>query len=371
MVSEASFAGVGRHVLDLAQGLCESNCEVHLVYSPVRMSQSFSSRLASLVQVQSHSVEMRRSPHPSDIHVVRAVRQYMAQHGPFDVIHGHSSKGGAIARIAGIGHSAKTFFTPNSFVSMNPEFSGAVSAIYQGVERILGTVTDRFIAVAEEERQEMIRVVSAKRTVVVPNCIASPAFLSSEQARLELGLSVSSTVVGFVGRMSQQKAPLSLVEAFAVVRHTHPSAVLVMIGDGPLLDAVKDRVRTLGIKDNIRLTGERDAAPLMPAFDIFALPSLYEGMPYVLLEAVHAGLPIVSSRVSGASQLVEPGVNGYLVDPSASAETVINSFANAISELISNAEQRRRFSTASIQIAKKFPMQRMIDETLALYRSVC
>src|SRR5438045_5689697 len=103
LVVESSAAGTGRHVMDLAEGLLARGCEVHLIYSARRMDQMFADRLAKLPAMKRLSLPMRRNIHPGDFGIVRAVRRYLGEFGPFDLIHGHSSKGGAVARLAAIG----------------------------------------------------------------------------------------------------------------------------------------------------------------------------------------------------------------------------------------------------------------------------
>src|SRR5256714_11964348 len=92
LVVESSAAGTGRHVMDLAEGLLARDCEVHLIYSPRRMDKLFADRLAGLSAMKSMPLPMRRSIHPGDFAMARAVRRYLREFGPFDVIHGHSSK---------------------------------------------------------------------------------------------------------------------------------------------------------------------------------------------------------------------------------------------------------------------------------------
>lgn len=363
LVTESSSAGVGRHVLDLAGGLLNDGCDVHLIYSDLRLDEAFSKRLTQLSLLSRQIVRMRRSPHLSDMHAVRAVKHYVSQHGPFDIIHGHSSKGGAIARLAGIGLPVKTVYTPNAIVSMNPEFSRPVSFLYQSIEKALGWFTDTVIATAQEELSHVLRVVHKDRTAMIPNCIDMPTFLQRSQARDELGLPQDRTIVGFVGRMSQQKNPLLLVDAFKLVQTRFPEAILAMIGDGPLLGAVRHRVSEHGLESSVHLLGKRNAPELMKAFDIFALSSRYEGMPYVLLESINAGLPVVSTKVSGADSLVLHGISGYVVDSSSPDE-----FAMPLCDLLTDADLRSKYSEAAKNHADEFRLTSMIEKTHFLYQ---
>ena len=102
--SNRAPAAPGAHVLDLAEGLTARGCEVHVIYSTRRLDKLFSDRLAELKGVRHIALPIRTSPHPADFGIVRAVRKHMRQFGPFDIVHGHSSKGGAIAAPRGVWH---------------------------------------------------------------------------------------------------------------------------------------------------------------------------------------------------------------------------------------------------------------------------
>ena len=103
MVVESSAGGTGRHVMDLSEGLLARGCEVHMVYSPQRMDSTFRDRLSNLQALRHTALPMQRSIHPSEFAALLAIRRYLHSFGPFDIIHGHSSKGGALARLAALG----------------------------------------------------------------------------------------------------------------------------------------------------------------------------------------------------------------------------------------------------------------------------
>lgn len=140
--------------------------------------------------------------------------------------------------------------------------------------------------------------------VLVPNAIDLSSFSSSterrEMVRQELGVTKDTFVVGHIGRMAPQKNHKKLLEIFAVLRSIVPESVLVLVGDGPLMDPVRKSAIDLGISDHVRFLGHRnDAARLIQAFDVFCLPSVYEGVPVVAIESQAAEIPIlVSTAVS-------------------------------------------------------------------------
>ena len=365
-IVEATDAGVGRHVLDLLKGLIDDGWDTHLLYSPLRMSESFQQAMSSLEGLTAVPLEMRRSVHPQDVFTVRQVVQYARQAGPFAVIHGHSSKGGALARLAGRIAGVRSVYTPNALVTMNPELGPMKARTYRVAERWLGRIGDLLIAVSEDEREHAISIgVPPASIAVVPNGIAPPSLSDREAVRAEFGIEADANVVGFVGRLFAQKAPHVLIQAFAECAGRHPQAILAIVGDGPLRESLEQLATDLGVSDQIRWLGSQNGQQAMPAFDLFVLSSHYEGMPYVLLEAAHAGLPIVTTRVSGASSVVCDDENGFTVNPGD-----VHKMGEAIDKLLSDAEMRSQFSSASRLRAGEWTRDRMVGDVVELYEGL-
>lgn len=364
-VVEASLAGVGSHVLDLAEGLLARDHDVHLVYSPRRQDRFFRHRIGRLQNLRAWPVDLRRRPHPSDFTGVQAVRRALREEGPFDVIHGHSSKGGAVARLAALTAGIPAVYTPHAVRTMDPTMSSLTRIAVGSAERLLASVSV-LIAVSPREAEHLLRMgIPRERLRVVLNCIRPTELPTASRARSELGLPLDAWVVGFVGRLTTQKAPEVLLSAFYRVVQFVPEALLVIIGDGPLRRPLQRACEQLGLDKHVRWMGERNGQRSMPAFDVMALPSRYEGLPQVLLEALHAGLPIVATEEASAGLIVEPGVNGLVVpvdDPDA--------VADAILYMLTHDRERESFAWASRYRAARFTQDRMVEETEQVYREV-
>ncbi len=175
MVVESSAGGTGRHVLDLSEGLAARGCEVHILYATSRADRFFLDRLASLRSIRHAPLSMRTTIHPSDVSAVRAVRRYLQRHGPFDAVHGHSSKGGAVARLAALGLGVPAFYTLHGFIIMDPGLARSKRLFYLAIECTLSRFTQRVIAVSPEEGRAAVRLgLGRSRVVVVPNGIHAP-----------------------------------------------------------------------------------------------------------------------------------------------------------------------------------------------------
>jgi glycosyltransferase involved in cell wall biosynthesis len=364
-IVEAADAGVGRHALDLIEGLVAAGWETHLIFSPLRIGRSFRERLERMSEVTQIAIPIKQSVHPMDLAAVWKIAGYLKTAGPFSLLHGHSSKGGAVGKLAAILAGVPSVYTPNALVTMNPELSRMKSNAYAAMERCLGKA-GTMIAVSESERDHAISLgISADRITVVPNGIPDQELPTRDSLRNELGIDPKAKVVGFVGRLFGQKAPEILVRAFARATIHHADAVLAIVGDGPLKKDLVQLADQLDISGQIQWLGERDGQRTMPAFDLFVLSSNYEGMPYVLLEAAHAKLPIVATRVSGTSMVVHEGENGLTTPPGD-----VDALADAIETLLGDEQLQQRFSQASLARSGEWSSERMVKNTIAVYEDV-
>lgn len=365
LLVEASSAGVGRHVMDLARGLLAAGQQVHLFYAPERIDARFTAELEAQPALTRTCVSMRRGPHWSDLAARRALRACLVQHGPFDVVHAHSTKGGFFASLLPRRNTPPFVYTPHSPLSMNAGLGRMARRAVLAVERHMYRRMRAVIAVSVEEFEHLLALgVPKDRLHMVPNGIAPPTLPSSQQVRSELGVPDDCPVVGFVGRLANQKDPLLLLQAFALVRKQLPTARLLMVGDGPLRHEVEQTAAGLGDDSAVTVLGYRDAQQLMPAFDLLALSSRYEGLPYVLLEALAAGLPIVAMPVGGIRQTVTNDINGMVC-----RERTATCLAEGLLTALAPAT-RERMGTASRKLAAEFTDTAMAKSTLDVYQSL-
>ncbi len=365
MVVEAALAGVGRHVLDLCGGLSGRGHDVRLLYCPLRADDAFGERLSGLVGVPAAQVNMHREPSTSDIPAVRSLRRRLFSEGPFDVLHAHSTKAGLLARLAGVGGPAAVVYTPNAVRSMDPRPIRPVRVLYAATERMLAELTDIIIAVSPAERGHLRALgVPDSKLRLVPNAIEPAESLDRRNVRAELGLPDDIPVVGFVGRLAPQKAPDVLIEAFAELADRNADSVLAVVGYGDMEASLKRRTKELGIGTRVRWLGQRPGRRSMSAFDVFCLPSRYEGLPYTLLEAQSAGLPLVTTPAAAGGMLVEHGRNGLLVPPDRP-----DALASALEELLRDSDMRRQMGESSAARAAAFMLPGMVDSTERAYHS--
>jgi glycosyltransferase involved in cell wall biosynthesis len=362
-VCEASGGGVGRHTIDLCRGMLAAGCEVHLVYSPDRIDGAFREGLAELTALKLKEISMRRKPHPHDFAVVAQVRRYVQEQGPFDIIHGQSSKGGAIARLVGMLTSTPTVYTPHCIVTMAPTFGRFLRGAFRWVEWLLAYRTSAIIAVSQDERDHIRTLgIPASKVRLINNGVESLTEFDRQAVRTSLQLSPSALIVGFIGRFSAQKNPELLLKAFAAVAPEVPQARLAFIGSGELEESLRTLAGYLGVSEKVDWLGYRVGYPCMPAFDVLAIPSRYEAFPYVMIEGVACQLPILITAVGGTRGVIEHGENG-LVIPS---EDVPAATA-ALRQLLTSAKLRERLAAGCRARSEEFRIDTMVEKTLEVY----
>lgn len=358
---EPSGGGSGRHVLDLAQGLLERNHDVTVVWSPVRAEASFVTALKARLGARAISLNMKRAVGLHDADSLRALTSLVRETGPFDVLHGHSSKAGALVRLLPRSLPGVRIYTPHALRTMDPDISAPAKIVFGNVERWLARRTDAIIAVsAAEARHARAAGLRPRLLETVVNGVDPAAGEDGAQLRARWNIPPDAIVAGFVGRFSPQKDPLRFAEAVALARRRVPALVGVMMGDGELRSAVEAANRD----GTLRFSGWIDARSALPGLDMLVMTSRYEAMPYTLLEALCAGLPILSTDVGGVEETVIDGENGCRFATAAPPVDI----AHALARAASDPDRLARWSDASRVRARNHTIAHMVAGTEAVYR---
>ncbi len=348
-VLEALEGGTARHVVDLVR---HAQGTVHEVVIPPRRVGGVTDEAAEghlrAAGAVVHHLPMRRRPWSPANAVAWTRLRRLVRHVDPDVVHGHSSIGGVLARVAAMGHRSAVAYTPNGVTDVR---AGVV------VERALARVTDRVVAVSTSEAEAVVDAGLAPRdrVVTIPNGIdLAPA--PSIDLRALLGLGADVPLVGTIARLVPQKAPLDLVAAVVAVHARRPDVRFVLVGDGALADSVDAAIAAAGLAGVLhRIPVLEGAAGALGALEVFLLTSRFEGGPYAPLEAMRAGTAVVLTDVVGSRDAVESGLTGLLVpvgDPAAAADAVVGLLEDPAwrAELAERALQRlaERFDVAAM-----------------------
>lgn len=231
------------------------------------------------------------------------------------VIHAHGARGALAAavarRIARRPRPTPRLLYTEHGLSFEPARGLHVALPAMLVERTVGALGAEAIALTRYSARHLRRLGTFSRVTVIPNMVLVPEGDPRErgrQARSALGISEDALIVGTIMRLVPQKAPRRFVEVAARVFAERPNVRFVVVGDGPLRPDVERLIAVRGVAGRIILTGTRsNAASLLPAFDVFALLSRWEGLPISILEAQAAGVPVVATGVGGVTELLEGG----------------------------------------------------------------
>jgi glycosyltransferase involved in cell wall biosynthesis len=374
-VVESTVAGTRKHVHTLVTRLPKDRFEVH-VACPARRCEHygddyFTDQLAE-AGIAFHVVPLARTiTRPDRDLVALAALVRLCRRERFDIVHCHGSKGGFLGRTAGWCAGSRRVFTPNSF-AFQGDCGSLKACLYRVLEKAAGRVTDVLIAVSESERSVAVEagIVPPDRVRLIHNAVdPDEVVLPADRAglRRELGLSADAKVVGFTGRLAEQKAVDVLIDAFALVLPHVASAHLLVIGSGELEHELKEQVNRQELYDRIHFLGHRrDVPELLGVMDCFVLPSLYEGLSYSLLEAMAVGLPIVATRAPGNEGAIVDGESGFLVpmkDPGAIAGKVV--------QILTDNEIGRRIGQgARTAVIERFSPAAHVDRHIAVYEEL-
>jgi glycosyltransferase involved in cell wall biosynthesis len=243
--------------------------------------------------------------------------------------------------------------------------------LYVRAERVTSPLSDRVLAVSGAVARDLVERyrLAPGRVVTVRNGIEADRFRPERPAaemRQALGLTPEDRVIGVAARMTEQKGHVHLLAALPAVVARHPRLVCLLIGDGPLRAALERRAAALGLGTTCRFTGAReDVADLLAALEVVVLPSLSEGLPFVLLEAMALGRPVVATTVGGTPEAVLAGQTGLLVPPADPA-----ALASAVLRLLDRPEEARAMGArAAARVRAEFSLAAMVGALEAVYAS--
>jgi glycosyltransferase involved in cell wall biosynthesis len=231
---------------------------------------------------------------------------------------------------------------------------------------------DKAIAVSEKNRCRLLenRFYSSQRVVAIKNGIETQAFGPVDgyvDYRHEWGVDKSSVLITLVGYLEEIKGHRYLLQALPDILRRHSNVVIAFVGDGVLRTALEAYVRENNLSGHVIFAGwHEDVHRILAVSDILVLPSISEGMPFVVLEAMAAELPVVATRVGGIPEAVIEGQTGLLVEPASP-----QGLEKAIVSLLDNPERARAMGKAGQARARdKFDVTRMVSETCAVYQNL-
>jgi glycosyltransferase involved in cell wall biosynthesis len=364
-----STAGVAEYVRWLIQGLDKSLFEISVVCLS-EGSEDFAHELTQFYGIRAYSLAMNRykiDPF-SDTRVAFSLAQILRAE-KYDLVHAHASKPGFLTRLAALGLTVPVVYSPHCF-SFHSGVGKIKAQLLAFFERLAAHFrTDRIIVVAESEIQLAMayHVGKPEQFIAINSGVDPLPFqipVDQKMQRAILGIDEDRFVVGSVGRMSDQKAPLDFINAAGILAKKYADLDFLWVGNGPLLEQSKTRCKELGISSRVRFAGQRaDIPACLAVMNCFVLVSRWEGFPLVVLEAMAAGKPVVATNINGTNDAIENGIDGILVPAGDSAAV-----AAAIEQVMHNPEMAARISAAGKQkILQRFNRNNMLKGVTQVY----
>nr|WP_303213106.1 glycosyltransferase family 4 protein [uncultured Romboutsia sp.] len=372
IMSEALGGGVRRHIIDLIENLSKDKFEIYFMYNLDRADDIIKKQIDYMREVGIKLIEIEgfnRKISVNDIKAFISIYKELKKINP-DIVHCHSSKAGAIGRVAAKLLGVKSiYYTPHAYYFQNPNSSNLKKRIYAIIESILSKgFTTKTINVSKGEKEIALsyKLDKEDKFCVIYNGIEDYKSVDKElniKLRKEFNINPNDIVIGVIARLNEQKDPDTFVDIAKAVLEKYDNVKFLYVGDGDLFRHINERLSCEGLNKNIILTGFRkDTDEILNIFDIFLTTALYEGMPYALIEALRAKLPIVATNTTGNNEVVDNGINGYLINIQDSYDGF-----NKIDYLIKN---RSKIDKLALESHRKYSMEFTLDNMILEYETL-
>ncbi len=354
-ILRAPEGGLFRHVRDLVRGQSEAGHEVGVICDSLTGGDRADAVLAMLAPQCSLGVmrvRMARLPGPGDVTAALELARVCGALRP-DILHGHGAKGGLYARLAGKRLGVKSVYTPHGG-SLHYEWRQPQGAVFLGTERLLRSLTGGFLFVCDFEKQAFDRKIGLGRVPwrVVHNGLWPDEFMPITPA-------ADATDLIFIGELRHLKGVSDLLDAVEQLNKTR-KVTLTITGDGPDRAEFESQVEALGLGSVVRFTGALPARQAFGLGRLFVMPSHAESFPYVLLEALAAGLPVIASKVGGIPEILPACDMVPQRNPSA--------LAGAIAERLGHIEPADAATTALL--CSDFAAEKMCADVADFYGEI-
>jgi len=377
VIARLNVGGPSLHVSYLSEGLASRGYVTTLAAGEISDGEASMAFVAEQLGIDVRFIpELRREISPrSDLAVVRRLSDLIRRERPH-VLHTHTAKAGTVGRLAArLAGAARPPVVVHTFHGHTLEgyFGPTKQEAYRRIEQVLARETDALIAVSPEVRDELVAigVAPASRFAVVRLGIDLTGRMEGSEhgddLRASLGFGPEQFTVGWVGRMTAVKQAPDVLRTVRLLHDRGIEAALVMVGDGPDRAGLERLARELGLDRTTRFVGfQDDVGPWFYSFDVLLLPSRNEGTPVSAIETLASGRPVVANHVGGVADVVDDGVDGFLV-PCGD----VTAAADRLARLAADPELRRRMGASGRERAlRRYRVPRLVEDVDRLYRAL-
>ena len=355
----APVGGIFRHILDLAAGQADRGHQVGILADSLTGGERADAALKELapkLKLGVHRLAIRRQPHPAD---VAASMQFLrlARSLKLDVLHGHGAKAGAFVRLKGKSKKSIRVYTPHGG-SLHYPPETLKGAFYARLERALMNRTELFLFESAYARDTYQRIIGRPQGLV--RCVFNGVGASEFDS---ITLADDATDLVYVGEFRHIKGADLLIQAVARLRSDGKSVTLTLAGDGEETDALKALIKKLNLGDAVRFIGHVKARHGFSKGKLLVVPSRGDSMPYVVIEAAAAGVPMIAGNVGGIPEIFGPHREALFVASS------VGAMADAIEAALADMDAtQERAKVLRERIFMQFSQKAMVDGVLAGYR---
>lgn len=354
IITQGENGGAQKYTLDLA-----THFKGSIAFG---QEGDFLFRVAKSRNIPTHKLRfLKRNINPIlDILALWEIWKLIKRDNP-DIVHTNSSKAGILGSMAGKLAGKKVVFTAHGFQFLEPIPSWKKFG-FLVAEKIASKFRDHIICVSYFDKSAALSfgICRPEKIVTVHNGLDAFPTLDKKLARKQLNLPLEQTILGTIANHYHTKGLDIFLNAIALLPKDL-SYKVVIIGSGPETKTLQKLSVTLNLGTKVNFVPRiNEAAKLLPAFDIFILPSRKEGFPYVLLEALFYGLPILATNVGGNSEII--GNAGLLTEPEAPR------IAESLTSLIKDTDLQQRFRQSAKRQFLEFTTEKMFEQTLEVYK---
>jgi len=355
----APVGGIFRHILDLANGQAERGHHVGILTDSLTGGERAAAaleKIAPRLKLGAHRLAIRREPGPADIVLWMQFARLIGQLNP-DVLHGHGAKAGAFVRMRGRSQNVIRVYTPHGG-SLHFPLDTIKGGIYSRLERALKNNTELFLFESAFARDTYQRTIGTPKGLVrcVFNGVTADEFDPITRAD-------DATDVVYVGEFRHIKGADLLVDAVARLHADGKPVTLTLAGDGEETDALKTQVEKLGLGHSVRFIGHVKARYGFSKGRLLVVPSRGDSMPYVVIEAAAAGIPLVAANVGGIPEILGAHTDALF------APNVVGAIADAIENALDDpAAAQARARALRERVFLHFSQKAMVEGVMAGYR---
>jgi glycosyltransferase involved in cell wall biosynthesis len=362
-VAEAA-GGVERYLQGLLKYSDHQSIEDILICSQNYDTSKFKDIASKIYQVSmAHGISFS-----ADRSAIKQIRKLVKKMEP-DVVYAHSSKAGALTRLACLGLKIPVIYNPHGW-AFNMRQSKLKTCAYRLIEKIQAPFTTKIVCISKSEQKSALdnKICKSDKLEVIPNGIDFAEIDKAKKiTRKELGIPEDAFVVGQVGRLTRQKAPDIFVEMASRVKQEVPNAYFLMVGNGDQEAEIRQKIKSLGLEDSFLITGwVENPTSYINCMDVATLLSRWEGFGLVLAEYMYCRVPIVATKVDAIPYVVEDDVNGLLVDVDDSSIA-----AEAVIKIRNSSDLRNSLVNSGLKsVRNKYDVTRVAEQTDCLFQLV-